>query len=186
MEVIQLIKNSSEGSREAMDQLFHQVYDDLKQISRKIRLNWRNEQTLNTTALVHEAYLKVQKSTDLTAENKLHFYRICGRAMKFILQDRLKHKNTLKNGNGEEHLEIELQEIVNLSDDTLEMMEDIFYNIEKLQAHDPVVYDIIECRFFADLSVKETSKLLAISEATVKRKWSFAKAYISNELKKTA
>jgi len=186
MEVIQLIQHSADGSKTHMDQLFRLVYEDLKKISRKIRLDWRNEHTLNTTALVHEAYLKVYNSADLSFLNKLHFYRVCGRAMKYILQDHLKHKNTLKKGSGQQHVEIGSDEVTNLSDDTLDMMEDIFVNIEKLQDQDPVVYDVIECRFFADMSVKETSELLSISEATVKRKWSFAKAYISSELKKTA
>ncbi len=186
MEVISLIKESAAGNRLAMNQLFDLVYDDLKQLSRKIRLNWRNEHTLNTTALVHEAYLKVQNTDALSAQNKLHFYRICGQAMKYILQDHLKQKSTQKKGSGQRHLEISNDEVVNLSDDTLDLMEDIFHNIEKLQEHDPVVYEVIECRFFADMSVKETSELLSISPATVKRKWSFAKAYISSELKKTA
>lgn len=186
MEVIQLIEKSSEGSRIATDQLFQLVYDDLRKLSRKLRLNWRNENTLNTTALVHEAYLKVCSSEELSATNKLHFYRICGRAMKYILQDSLKLKNAIKRGGEQEQVDLDHHDITNLSEDTLEVMEDVFSNIEKLQKHDPIISDVIECRFFSDMSVKETSELLSISPATVKRKWSFAKAYISSELKKTA
>ena len=125
--MIQLIKDSTEGNQEAMDQLFHHVYDDLKRLSRKIRLNWRNEHTLNTTALVHEAYLKVHSSTDLSTHNKLHFYRICGRAMKYILQDHLKHKKTLKKGSGQQHLEISSEEVIGVGNETVEIMEDIFH-----------------------------------------------------------
>ncbi|MEL6561030.1 MAG: ECF-type sigma factor [Bacteroidota bacterium] len=186
MEIIQLIKKTTEGDGIAMDKLFEFVYLDLKKLSRKIRLNWRNEQTLNTTALVHEAYLKVSQSTDLNSMNKLHFYRICGRAIKYILLDHLKHKSASKRGNGFQRVNIEDQEVVNLSEGTLEMMEDVFSCIEKLQSKDPIVQQVIECLFFADMTVKETSDLLAISPATVKRKWAFAKAYISNEVKKSA
>ena len=98
MEIVQLIERSSEGSRAATDQLFQLVYEDLKKLSRKLRFNWRNENTLNTTALVHEAYLKVCTNEELSTTNKLHFYRICGRAMKYILQDSLKLKNAAKRG----------------------------------------------------------------------------------------
>lgn len=186
MEVIQLIKKSTDGDTLAMDALFELVYEDLKKLSRKIRLNWRNEQTLNTTALVHEAYLKVTHSTDLSSTNKLHFYRICGRAMKYILQDHLKQKKAFKRGGEFQKVDLNDHEVVNLSEETLEMMEDIFNYMEKLQAQDPIVHQVIECRFFADMTVKETSDLLSISPATVKRKWSFAKAYISNEVIKSA
>lgn len=186
MEIVQLIERSSEGSRAATDQLFKLVYDDLRTLSRKLRFNWRNENTLNTTALVHEAYLKVCTNESLSTTDKLHFYRICGRAMKYILQDSLKLKKAIKRGGEQEQVDLEHQDIANLSDDTLDVMEDIFNNIEKLQQHDPLISDVIECRFFSDMSVKETSELLSISPATVKRKWSFAKAYISSELQKSA
>ncbi|MEL7147479.1 MAG: ECF-type sigma factor, partial [Bacteroidota bacterium] len=116
MQIIELIKSSTDGKKQSQDELFTYVYDDLRSLARKIRLDWRNENTLNTTALVHEAYLKVCRSEDLSHANKLHFYRICGRAMRFVLKDYLKHKSAVKRGGEARDISISERFTMELSD----------------------------------------------------------------------
>ena len=186
MQVLELIKETAQGKKESQDLLFEHVYEDLRKLARKIRFDWRNKDTLNTTALVHEAYLKVTSSTELSQLSKLHFYRICGRAMKFILNDYLKYKSAAKRGGSSEKLSFDDNYHLELSDSTTKLVEDLLDKIDELKSHDPVINDVIECRFFSNLTVDETSQILAISPATVKRKWAFARSFISSDLSKTA
>lgn len=179
-----MIKSSHEGDKRAMDDLFAIVYEDLKKLARKIRLDWKQEDTLNTTALVHEAYLKVYTNEELDHLDRLHFCRVCGRAMRYILQDSLKQKQSQKRGGN--YQRVDEGQLQQLSYETAEGIEEILRNIRQLEQWDPLIGNVIECRFFSDMSVKETAELLQISPATVKRKWSFAKAYLSAELGQTA
>lgn len=184
MDLAVLIKESSEDKKEATDKLFNLVYDDLKNLARKVRFDWRNENTINTTALVHETYLKVLNSAEIEHKNKLHFYRICGRAMRYILQDYSKKKNAEKRGGNANLLDINGENEIQISSEAIESLEEIFLSLKQLEQTDKTIHDVIECRFFSNLTVNETAELLSISPATVKRKWSFAKAFITQSLKK--
>ncbi|MGB3469176.1 MAG: ECF-type sigma factor [Cyclobacteriaceae bacterium] len=186
MEILQLIKESTAGNDQSQGELFHQVYDDLKRLAGQIRFDWRNEHTLNTTSLVHEAYLKVCNNSELTQLDKLHFYRICGQAMRFILNDYLKHKNAIKRGGNFHKIALDENIAPLLTDSSSEMVADLLEKIDRLRDHDPVICEVIDCRFFSDMSVAETSELLKISPATVKRKWAFARSYISSDLSQSA
>lgn len=186
MELIQLIRESSTGDVRSKDELFLMVYEDLKKLAGQIRFNWRNEHTLNTTSLVHEAYLKVCNSNELTRLSKLHFYRICGQAMKYILSDHLKQKKAIKRGGNVNKVSLDENITPMLSDTSGALFEDLLEKIDRLRNHDPVISEVIDCRFFSDMSVKETSELLKISPATVKRKWAFARSFISSDLSQSA
>ena len=184
MDLAVLIKQSSEDNKEATDKLFDLVYTDLKNLARKIRFNWRNENTINTTALVHEAYLKVLNSSEINHTNKLHFYRVCGRAMRYILQDYTKRKNADKRGGNAIQVDISESNEIHISEEAVESLEEIFISLKLLEQKDQTTHDVIECRFFSNMTVDETAELLSISPATVKRKWSFAKAFITQSLNK--
>ena len=186
MQLIELIKDSTEGNKQSSDELFTFVYEDLRSLARKIRFDWRNEHTLNTPALVHEAYLKVCQSSALTSANKLHFYRICGRAMRYILSDYIKHKSATKRGGQAEVIALNEQHMVQLSETAEPMVAELLAKIDQLKTHDPLIADVIDCRFFANMTVVETSKVLEVSPATVKRKWAFARSYISSDLSQSA
>lgn len=186
MQIIELIKDSADGKKQSQDELFECVYEDLRNLARKIRFDWRNEHTLNTTALVHEAYLKVCNSNDLSLANKLHFYRVCGRAMRYVLSDYIKYKSTAKRGGQSEKLPLNEQFVIELSDASETMMTELLDKIEKLKTHDPLIADVIDCRFFSNMSVVETSEVLSVSPATVKRKWAFARSFISADFSRSA
>ncbi|QCK15621.1 ECF-type sigma factor [Mangrovivirga cuniculi] len=183
MDLTLLIQKSGADNKDATDKLFDLVYNDLKNLARKVRFSWRNENTINTTALVHEAYLKVLNSNEIEHKNKLHFYRICGRAMRYILQDYSKKKNAGKRGGQASKVDVEIHNQMQISDEAIENLEEIFISLRQLEQNNKATYDVVECRFFSNMTVNETAELLSISPATVKRKWSFAKAFITQSLK---
>ncbi len=185
-DVIGLIQETSAGNKTAQDQLFEVLYQDLRGLARKVRFNWRTAETMNTTALVHEAYLKVLSNDQLTPQNRLHFFRLCGRAMRYMLQDYLEKKNAEKRGASVKQVNIEHPEALEISEETQEDLSSVLTVLKKLESEDQLISQIVECRFFSDLTIDETAQVLAISPATVKRKWTFARSYLSNSLKRSA
>lgn len=185
-EIIDLIIKTSEGEEESIQTLFDILYDDLKGLAHRIKFDWRLAETLNTTALVHESYLKLLSSKRLTAHNKLHFYRLSGRAMRFVLHNYLEKRKAQKR-QGDftelgEHIQIPVLEAQN----NLENLEVVLMGLKKLEAEDQVMSQVVECRFFSDMTIDETAAVIGISPATVKRKWSFARAYLSKSIKNCA
>jgi len=184
MELTALITQSAQGNVNASDELYQMLYADLKSAAHRIRFRWNNVQTLNTTALVHESYLKVLNSEQITPQSRLHFYHLCGRAMRYILQDYVERKNAQKRGGDYQH--VELDDDRDHIRDSAEnpMLNDLMEAVKKLEQEDSLLYQIVECRFFSDLSIQDTAGLLGISPATVKRKWIFARAYLTRNSKK--
>ncbi len=184
--VVELIIKASEGEQDSIQTLFEQVYNELKSMAHRIKFNWRNAHTLNTTALVHESYLKILSNKELTPLNKLHFYRLCGRAMRYVLHDYLEKRQAQKRkGDFTEigdHIQIPVVEARN----NLENLEGVLIGLKKLEAEDTVMSQVVECRFFSDMTIEETATVIGVSPATVKRKWNFARAYLSRSIKKIA
>ncbi|MEQ9403463.1 MAG: ECF-type sigma factor [Cyclobacteriaceae bacterium] len=186
IEVIGLIQETSAGNKVAHDQLYELLYEDLKNLARKIRFNWRNAETLNTTALVHEAYLKVLSNENLTPLNRLHFFRLCGKAMRFRLQTYLEKKNAIKRGSEEKRVDLDHPDVLMISEESEEELFSLLSVLDKLEAEDELISKVVECRFFSDLTIDETAQVLSVSPATVKRKWTFARSYLSNSIRKSA
>jgi RNA polymerase sigma factor (TIGR02999 family) len=186
MNLISLIEESSFGNKEATDILFQTVYSDLKGLARKIRFNWRTAETLNTTALVHESYIKVLRSKELSVKSQLHFYHLCGQAMRYVLKDYLEKKNAVKRGSNQSLVSIDNAYDLGVDVQAEHDLHIIIEILEKLEKEDELISKIVECRFFSDLTIEETAQALSVSPATVKRKWTFAKAYLSDHIKKSA
>ncbi len=186
VEIIDLIQETSGGNKEANDRLYGLLYDDLKKLAHRIRFSWRLAETMNTTALVHEAYLKILSNKSLTPLNRLHFFRLCGRAMRYRLQDYLEKKNANKRGAGEVRVELDHPDALMISNESEEELFSLLSVLQKLESEDELISQVVECRFFSDLTIEETAKVLAISPATVKRKWTFARSYLSNSIRKSA
>ena len=186
VEIIDLIQETSEGNKASHDHLYDILYDDLKKLAKKIRFNWRLAETMNTTALVHEAYLKVLSNERLTPLNKLHFIRLCGRAMRFRLHDYLEKKNALKRGALEMRVDLDHPDALMISDESEGELFSLLSELQKLETEDELISKVVECRFFSDLTIDETAQVLSISPATVKRKWTFARSYLSNSIRKSA
>lgn len=178
--ITQLLKAYSSGEKEAFDKLFSLVYDKLHQIAHHRMYGEQVGHTLNTTGLVHNAYLKLLQFNCLDWQDRNHFFAIASQVMRNILVDYAVSKKAKKRGGeldritmGDNHgaTEVNVHELLS-----------IHQSLEKLAAFDEQQVRVVECRFFGGLTIEETSKALDISTATVSRDWKIAKAWLSREL----
>lgn len=177
---ITVLLNAVGGGDKAPERLLELVYDDLRRLAGAYLKDERNAQTLQATALVHEAYLRLVDWKNVSWENRAQFFAVAAQVMRRILVDNARSKNAQKR----DVQKIALDEAVSFSQQKeidLMRLEEAFEILEKL---DPRQAKIVELRFFGGLSIKETAYVLKISETTVKREWTFAKAWFQRELTK--
>lgn len=179
--VTQLIAAHREGDEKAGDRLFAVVYDELHAMARR-QLRFRKPgETLNTTGLVHEAYLKLFDRDESGWNDRVHFFSVTARAMRQILVDYARRINAEKRGGGQHHTELNASLI---SDTTKNVdildLDDAMKELEKLN---PRLATIVECRFFGGMSIEETGALLNVSSRTVDRDWLKAKSFLYLALK---
>lgn len=176
-----LLNAVSAGSETAPEKLLEVVYDDLRRLAGAYMKNERGDHTLQATALVHEAFIRLVDWENVTWQNKAHFFAVAAEVMRKILIDHARQKNARKRSGGQK---IELNEAVSFSDEKefdVLALEDALQTLEKLDARQA---KIVELRFFGGLSIEETAYILNVSETTVKREWTFAKAWFQRELKR--
>jgi RNA polymerase sigma factor (TIGR02999 family) len=176
---LELIRAARDGDRSAVDRLFTLAYDELRSLAHLIRGRGAGE-TLDTTALVHEAYLKLQPERGLDLEDKAHFTRIVARAMRQVLIDAARRRVAEKRGGGS--ADVTLDESLGsdpLRADELVQLDDA---LRELEGVDPRRASIVECRFFGGLTVEETALALGVSAPTVKRDWRVARAWLARAL----
>jgi RNA polymerase sigma factor (TIGR02999 family) len=166
------------GDSGALDQLLPLVYDELRRLARYYLQRERAEHTLQSTALVHEAYLRlVDQNVDW--QSRAHFFGIAAQMMRRILVDHARSRNAAKRGDG---LKVTLDEKMALAEaQSLDVLalDSALAELSKLDAQQGKV---VELRFFAGLSIEETAEAMSISVATVKREWAMAKAWLSRTL----
>lgn len=172
---------------QALDELFPLVYNELRAIAHRRRQQWSGDYTVNTTALVHEAYLKLIDQTAIEVESKAHLLGVASTAMRHILIDYARQRRAAKRGGDIPKVSIEdmklfLQEDVSLSDEGIDILIDLDEAMKRLEKINPMASRVVECRFFGGLSVKETAAALEVSEATVKRRTALAEMWLSREL----
>ena len=182
-DITELLDRWHTGDAAAFELLVERVYAELRKIADGVLRGERAEHTLQPTALVHEAYLRLTGLRELKLQNRRHFYGAAAKAMRRILIDHARHRNALKRGGSDvQHVPI---------DDALDarMTLDPGFDVERLDmalaALATVAPDkakLVELRYFAGLSVDETAALLEIAPATVKRHWAFARAWLYREL----
>ena len=169
-DVTVLLYQMSEGSKTAPDELLPLVYDDLRRLAHAYFSNENSDHTLQATALVHEAYIR---------QNRAHFFAVAAEVMRKVLIDHARKRNAQKRSGGQR---IVLDDAVSLPDkkefDLLKLEE----ALRSLESVDPRQAKIVELRFFGGLSIEETAYVLNISETTVRREWTFAKAWFQREL----
>ncbi|GBD91213.1 RNA polymerase sigma factor [bacterium BMS3Abin04] len=178
--ITQLLNSASAGDGFALDKILPVVYNELKQISSKYLRNEYRNHTLQTTELVHEAYLKLIGDEKLAWESKAHFFGIAAKSMRQILVDYARKRNALKRGEGKTMLSLDNANI--LVNQTEEKILSLDEALTKLEIIDERCSKIVELRFFSGLSLEETALALKISVATVKRDWKFAKAWLYREI----
>ena len=181
-EITQLLIKANNGDLCAYNKIFPVIYTELRHIAHRIRFQFFGIETLNTTAIVHEAYLKIINSeTDWIS--RAHFYGVAGKAMRQILLNAARRKKTIKRGKEAEHVCFdEWEEKINLSDECSEELLQLNEILLELERKDKRQVKIVECRFFANMSIEETAAVLDISTATVKRSWQVTKAWIYSQL----
>lgn len=187
-EVTQLLQAWRKGDQAAFEQLLPVVYDELRLLARRYLRRERQGHTLQTSALVHEAYLRLLKPEGEEGgafENRAHFFGVAAHAMRRVLVDNARRRNFAKRGGGVAR-HVELEEAATLAvgrDAELVALDDALQELSRL---DPRKCRVMELRYFGGLSVEETATALGISVATVMREWSTARAWLRRELSKGA
>lgn len=172
--VTQLIAAVRDGETDAMDRLFEVVYEDLK--GRAHAQLAGSARTLDTTALVHEAYLKLSGGARPDWADAQHFFRVAARAMRHIVIDRARGRLTARRGGGVAPLDLDRIEVG--ADSAAEQIVALDDALSRLARQDPRLASVVELRFFGGLTVAETARSLDISERTVKRDWRLARAFL--------
>jgi RNA polymerase sigma factor (TIGR02999 family) len=180
-EVTQLLQAWSEGDQGALEQLMPLVYEELHQLARRYMADERPGHTLQATALVNEAYLRLANSERGGWRDRAHFFAVSARVMRRILVDWARSRRAQKRGSDVPALELQenLAIVPGKSGDDLIAIDDA---LKTLAAFDPRQSHIVELRFFGGLSLKETAEVLTVSEETVRRDWNVAKSWLRREL----
>lgn len=177
-QVTSLLKDISNGRKEAFNELFPIVYDQLKVIARG-RLNREGSATLATTDLVHEAYLKLVRHPDrVDWRDRNHFYAVVSRAMRQVLVTRAIARKTKKRGSGAEH--VSYDERLQMSEQRAEELLAIDEGLKLLAETDERLAQVVELRYFGGFNISECANILQISEATVNRAWRVARVWLYN------
>jgi len=178
--VTQLLSRAQEGDRKATDELFPIVYDELRLIAAKYLRSESNAQTLQATALVHEAYLRLLGREQTSWESRAHFFGAAATAIRRILTDHARHRNRVKRGGGSRASSLDEALVVSGEPDS--NLVEIDEALTRLAEFDPQKAKIVELRFYAGLTVEQTAKALGVSESTVARDWQFARVWLGNEI----
>ena len=178
-DITRLLQAASDGSDAAMDEVFEVVYPRLKEIARVRRRGWQGAHTMNTTGLIHEAYLKVA-SGQSSFENRGHFFATTARAMRQVLINYAERQSAKKRGGGS--ADVTLYDDDAVTDDAMDELLTLNDALQKLEAMSPRQSRVVECLFFAGLNIPETAEALDISPATVKRDWAAARAWLYREM----
>lgn len=183
-QVSQLLLLWGNGDRKALETALPLVYDELRRLARYYLRLQRLNHTLQTTALVHEAYLRLAEKNSLAASSRPHFFGIAAQLMRWILVDRERKRRASKRGAGATHLNLDggfLPEAVPTHKDDVDLLA-LNEALDKLARLDLQQSRIVELRYFGGLSVEETSEFLGISPRTVKRSWASARAWLRTEI----
>lgn len=175
-----LLHRWSEGDSRALDQLVPLVYELLRELAHQRRRSAPAEQSLNTTALVHEAYLRLAGAPNPSLRDRSHFLALASRVMRCLLADHSRARMAAKRGGGAAALE--LREDVWVPDERLERLAELDEALKRLEVLDPRQSQILEQRYFGGLSLEETAEATGLSLATVKRELRSARAWLLAEL----
>ena len=177
-ELTELLQSWSQGDQGALEKLMPLVYNDLHRLAQRYMSDERPGHTLQATALVNEAYVRLMDSRHTTFESRAHFFAVCARAMRRILVDWARSRGAVKRGSAAPPIELNEALAVAPGSD-LVAIDDA---LNALTAVDPRKGQMVELRFFGGLSVQETAAVLKVSEETVHRDWKLAKSWLRREL----
>jgi RNA polymerase sigma-70 factor (ECF subfamily) len=179
--VTKLLEQWNNGDRDALDKLMPLIYDELRKMAGRYMRQQNPGHTLQTTALIHEAYLRMVKQKEKHFQNRAHFFGVAAQAMRQILVDYARARHTAKRGGGTRPVSLEEAAIVS-SERVAELVafDDALKELEELSKRQSRV---VELRYFGGLSIEETATVLEVSPETVMRDWNMAKAWLHRALK---
>jgi RNA polymerase sigma factor (TIGR02999 family) len=178
--VTQMLLDWSEGDREALDKLIPIVYSELRLRAARYLRRERPGHTLQTTALIHETYLRLVEQKDVQWQNRAHFFAIAAQLMRRILVDHARQRDAAKRGGADVTLTLDEAMAVFPGRDVNLMALD--ETLTRLAEIDPRQSRVVELRYFSGLSIEETAEVLGVSPGTVKLDWSMAKAWLRREM----
>jgi RNA polymerase sigma factor (TIGR02999 family) len=179
-DVTRLLSEWQAGDQSALDRLMPVVYSELRRIAARYLHSERTGHTLQTTALVHEAYLRLVDETRIQFQGRAHFFGVAATIIRNILVDHARTQKAAKRGGGVQKLSLEEAFAVPVDNKTdVLAVDDALHTLSKIDAQQG---RIVELRFFAGLTIEETAEVLQISTSTVKRDWILAKTWIYREL----
>lgn len=186
--VTRLLHELRAGNRDAFTELLPLVYGELHHLAARHRQRWQGDETLNTTALVHEAYLRLVDRSEPEWSSHPHFLAVASTAMRQILIDYAKRKHTAKRGGGRPHVPLhEMEAAMRGAGDPSEAGSEALLalddSLRRLEEHDRRQSRIVECRFFGGMTIQDTAEALGISPATVSRDWAIAQRWLYRDLK---
>jgi RNA polymerase sigma factor (TIGR02999 family) len=179
-EITVLLNRMGDGDAVAPEELLPLVYDDLRRLAQSYLSKERPDHTLQATALVHEAYMRLVDWQNASWQNRAHFFSVAANVMRRVLVDHARRKNAEKRGGLDQKLS--LDEAVSFAQERevdLVALDDALADLEKIDARQAKV---VELRFFGGLTIEETAEALRVSPATVKNEWTFAKAWLRTRL----
>lgn len=180
-EVTRVLSAVTAGEAQAADKLLPLVYDELRRVAAAQLARERPGQTLQATALVHEAYLRLVGGGADSWENRRHFFAAAAEAMRRILVERARRKHRVRHGGSHRRVEFEADEIpIEVPPVDLLALDEA---LDSLAAEDPQKAELVKLRFFAGLSEQEAAEVLGISRATAARHWAYARAWLFDRLR---
>ena len=183
-EITALLGKLGSGQSEVSARLIALVYQELRAIAGRCMRRERADHTLQPTVLVHEAYLRLAAESGIQWQSRAHFFGFAAHIMRRVLLDYAREHRALKRGGAAAR--VSLDDALLVSEDQLDRVLVLDESLQRLAAVDPQQSRIVELRFFAGLTIEETSQVLGISTATIKREWSHAKAWLQRDMSKRA
>ncbi|MEP7212391.1 MAG: sigma-70 family RNA polymerase sigma factor [Acidobacteriota bacterium] len=182
-EITQMLLELTDGNEEVVNQILPHIYDELRRLASSYLRRERSNHTLQPTALVHEAYMKLIDQSRVKWQNRAHFFGIAAQVMRRILMDHARKHTAEKRGGDAELLPIE-EEILIVSHDKSAELIALDDALQQLAEMDERKARIVELRYFGGLSIEETAEVLRVSVPTVNREWRMAKAWLYSEIAK--
>lgn len=177
-----LLHEWREGDREALEKLTPLVYEELRRIAHRYMRQERNDHTLQTTALVNEAYVRLVDERKIDWENRSHFFAVMARVMRHVLTDHARRRSYVKHGGGMRPISLSDSDVMSL--ERASELVSLDEALKRLAELDQRKSRVVELRYFGGLSLEETATVMETSVMTVRRDWSAAKAWLFRELKK--
>ena len=183
-DVTRILESIEHGNPRAAEELLPLVYGELRKLAAAKMANESAGHTLQPTALVHEAWVRLVGDASPKFANRAHFFAAAAEAMRRILVDQARRKRALRHGGGQERVDIQELDLAAPEADTQLLA--VHEALDKLAAHHPVKADVVKLRYFIGLTIAETAEVLGISEPTAKNYWAWARVWLYQEIKARA